>query len=74
MKLEYAPYALPRDPITAATKQTHSDGIALRCNRITELKHQTKQHLSGDKDSGFGRFAAVEGLRAYCLVKAVVGD
>jgi acyl-CoA reductase-like NAD-dependent aldehyde dehydrogenase len=30
--------------------------------------------FGGVKDSGFGRFAGVEGLRACCLVKAVVED
>nr|KJB28728.1 hypothetical protein B456_005G066700 [Gossypium raimondii] len=30
--------------------------------------------FGGTKDSGFGRFAGVEGLRACCLVKAVVED
>lgn len=30
--------------------------------------------FGGVKDSGFGRFAGVEGLRACCLVKSVVED
>ncbi|XP_031283152.1 aldehyde dehydrogenase 22A1-like [Pistacia vera] len=30
--------------------------------------------FGGVKDSGFGRFAGIEGLRACCLVKAVVED
>lgn len=30
--------------------------------------------FGGVKESGFGRFAGVEGLRACCLVKAVVED
>lgn len=30
--------------------------------------------FGGVKDSGFGRFAGVEGLRACCLVKSVAED
>ncbi|KAL6990070.1 hypothetical protein U1Q18_015819 [Sarracenia purpurea var. burkii] len=30
--------------------------------------------FGGVKESGFGRFAGVEGLRACCLVKSVVED
>jgi len=30
--------------------------------------------FGGVKDSGFGRFAGIEGLRACCLVKSVVED
>lgn len=30
--------------------------------------------FGGVKESGFGRFAGIEGLRACCLVKSVVED
>lgn len=42
---------------------------------LTRLEnHFQSLPFGGVKDSGFGRFAGIEGLRACCLVKSVVED
>jgi len=46
----------------------------LACNDFATCYMCQSLPMGGLKDSGFGKFAGVEGLRAVCLAKAVVED
>ena len=46
----------------------------LACNDFATCYMCQSLPMGGLKDSGFGKFAGVEGLRGLCLTKAVVED
>ena len=46
----------------------------LSCNDFATCYMCQSLPMGGLKDSGFGKFAGVEGLRGCCVTKAVVAD
>ncbi|KAL5541966.1 hypothetical protein UlMin_009676 [Ulmus minor] len=72
-------YGLGCAVFSGSQRRAREIGSQIRCGVVAINDFATNymcQSLpfGGTKDSGFGRFAGVEGLRACCLVKSVVED
>ena len=52
----------------------HIDAGMLACNDFATCYMCQSLPMGGLKDSGFGKFAGIEGLRGLCVAKAVVED
>ena len=58
--------------VTRVGKRIHAGMLA--CNDFATCYMCQSLPMGGLKDSGFGKFAGIEGLRGCCLTKAVVED
>ena len=62
--------ARPREPQVGK----RIDAGMLACNDFATCYMCQSLPMGGLKDSGFGKFAGIEGLRGLCVAKAVVED